>query len=201
MPHILLFFFVLILTGLLSEPAVAKIEKPRAYDPGEIVILDEEKASRFVDSLDSLAQIRAQMGDQGNDDPLRIKHTITTEQNYAPYRTAVKRLNEESPDDYAAIQALADKHGFTSAEDWAETADGVMQAFFYIQQEKDGGTIQDKMRAQLTPEMMAKIPDSHKHMVENALKMAGRINEVPEENERIVRGLLPKLQIAMSKNL
>lgn len=202
MPYIFMFSAFLLLIGVFSAPVMADnpIES-KSYKPGEMVLLDEGKAGKFVDSLDDLAQIRAQMGDQGQNDPLRIKPAILTEQNYAPYRTAVKAMSEESPDDYATIKALAEKYGFTSAEDWAETADGVLLTFFYIQQEKEGRTIEDKMREQLTPEMMAKIPASHKHMVDNALKMANKINQVPEENEQIVRGLLPKLEVAMSKNL
>lgn len=201
MPHILMFFASLLLVSLFSASAQADnpIES-RSYEPGEMVLLDEQKAANFVNSLEDLSQVRAQMGDQGKEDPLRINPTILIEQNYAPYRAAVKRLNEESPDDYAVIKALAERHGFTSAEDWAETADGVMLTFFYIQQETEGRTIEDKMREQLRPEMMAKIPESQRYLVENALKMTHRINEVPEENEKIVRGIMPALAVALKKN-
>lgn len=192
---------VLVFCSLVCAPVQAGPIESKSYDPGEMVILDDGKASRFVDSLDDLAEVRAQLGDAGKKDPLRIKHSILTEQNYAPYRMAVKSMKEESPVHYGAIKALAEKHGFTSAEDWAETADGVMVTFFYISQEAEGRTIEDKMRQQLQPEMLAKIPESHRHMVDNALKMAGRINEVPEENEKIVRGLMPELSVAMKKNL
>ena len=180
------------------SPVFAVDNTPEVND---MVLLDETKATHFVDSLDDLKLIREQRGDKGRKDPFRIQRVALMEQNFAPYRSAVKKLKEEDPDDYARLKELAEKHHFESAEDWAETADGVMLTFYYIQQETEGRTVEDKMREQLRPDMLAKVPASQRCLIDNALKMAHKINEVPEENERIVRGLLPRLQVAVSQNL
>lgn len=201
MPHVLFLLFALFTAGVISQPAYAAITEEDVPVVYEMVVLDEEKAVEFVNSLDELPVVRGKLGYEGKDDPLKLKNTVILEKNYAPYRHAVLKMKSESPEHYAAIEELAEKYKFTSAEDWAETADGVMLTYYYIQQEKDGRTIQDRMKEQLQPEMLKMIPKDQMYRVEEALRMTSKINDVPEENERIVRGLLPELEVGMRKNL
>ncbi len=202
MPHVVFLLCTLFLASLISQPVyagpVTEEDVPVVY---EMVDLDEKKASNFVDSLDELPTVRAKIGYEGKDDPLRIKPAVILEKNYAPYRNLVKKMSSESPEHYAAIKELAEKYKFSSAEDWAETADGVMLTYYYIQQEKDGRTIQDRMKEQLRPEMLKMIPKDQMYRVEEALRMTSKINDVSEENERIVRGLISELEVGMRKNL
>ncbi len=200
--HKIVFFFLALLgAGICSESAYAALSEEDVPVVYEMVDLDEKKASNFVDSLDELPTVRAKIGYEGKDDPLRIKPAVILEKNYAPYRNLVKKMSSESPEHYAAIKELAEKYKFASAEDWAETADGVMLTYYYIQQEKDGRTIQDRMKEQLRPEMLKMIPKDQMYRVEEALRMTSKINDVSEENERIVRGLISELEVGMRKNL
>ncbi|MCB1840786.1 MAG: hypothetical protein H6858_02895 [Rhodospirillales bacterium] len=200
MHHVLFVLCALFATSVFSLPVQAMSEEEVPI-VNEMVVLDETKANNFVNSLDDLAAFRQKLGDEGRDDPLRIRPNILAEKNYAPYRHAVEKMKSESPEDYDAIKQLAYLHEFTSAEDWAETADGVLLTYFYIQEEKEGRTIEDKMREQLRPDMLKMIPKDQMYRVDQALKMAHKINEVPEENERIVRSLLPVLEVGLRKNL
>ena len=57
------------------------------------------------------------------------------------------------------------------------------------------------MKEQLRPEMLKMIPKDQMYRVEEALRMTSKINDVSEENERIVRGLISELEVGMRKNL
>jgi len=201
MRKIVIIFVAVMSAGLSSRAAYSALSEEDVPVVYEAVVLNEEKASQFVNSLDELPVVRGKLGYEGKDDPLKLKNTVILEKNYAPYRHAVLKMKSESPEHYAAIEELAEKYKFTSAEDWAETADGVMLTYYYIQQEKDGRTIQDRMKEQLRPEMLKMIPKDQMYRVEEALRMTSKINDVPEENERIVRGLLSELEVGMRKNL
>lgn len=201
MHHYFLLACALLAASFCSQPSFAAVTEEDVPVVYEMVVLNEEKAVNFVNSLDELPVVRGKLGYEGKEDPLKIKNTVILEKNYAPYRHAVLKMKSESPEHYAAIKELAEKYKFTSAEDWAETADGVMLTYYYIQQEKDGRTIQDRMKQQLQPEMLKMIPKDQMYRVEEMLSMTSKINDVPEENERIVRGLLPELEVGMRKNL
>ncbi len=166
------------------------------------VILDREKAGRFVDSLDEISLFSAALEkEHGNGDLFAIKSAIQHSKSFSPYKHAVKILKEKYPNDYKTLGEITTKYEFESQEDWAETADAVIIAYFYIQQKKSGNVVEMDMRSQLTPEMMAMVPPEAMVKIERALAMAKAINDVPEENEEIVRDLVPALEVAMRKNL
>ena len=113
-----------------------------------------------------------------------------------PYEQAVVTLKEQSPVRYGELGSIVIPHGFTSQEQWAGVADGVMKAYNAVKsaqtREKTVKTIRDSLthaKSPLSPEATARL----EKLIADIENRAGP----PDENEALVRPYVTRIEGAM----
>lgn len=163
------------------------------------IILDKTKAAKFVDSFDDVSALADEMGFADKKPILRTKYAINKARSFGPYTNAVETLKTDYSSDYDKLTDIAKKFDFTSAEDWAETGDAVMLAYFSLREDHQDQSYEGLMKQGLRPEMVKMIPPEKMHMIEQALNMTKAVQDVPKENLEIVKDLQPAISVGIKK--
>jgi hypothetical protein len=72
--------------------------------------------------------------------------------------------------------------GFESLKQWASTGDRISAAMIAIEMQKDPVDM-----SEMTPEMIAMVPESMRQQIEGAMRMIKAVEKVPAEDIAIVK--------------
>ncbi|MDT0595145.1 hypothetical protein [Glaciecola petra] len=94
-----------------------------------------------------------------------------------------------------AISEVAEDAGFDSIKEWASIGDRVSAAMMAIEMEKEPVDM-----SELTPEMMAMVPESMRQQMEGAIRVMKAIEKVPAADIAIVKANYEELKKHMDGN-
>lgn len=103
----------------------------------------------------------------------------------------LSQLNSSQKD---ALTVLAEDAGFDSIEQWASTGDKVSAAMMAIGMENEPVDM-----SEMTPEMMAMIPESMRKQMEGAMRMVKAVEKVPAADIVIVKANYDELMKHMER--
>jgi hypothetical protein len=106
--------------------------------------------------------------------------------NLTPYSAGIASLKEKFPADYAQLAGIVGKHGFSSAESWADTGNEVIKSYMALKMENMGPAATAMMQ-NMSPDMLAKLPPEARAQVEKSKKMMDEAAAVPAAEKEAMR--------------
>ncbi len=155
----------------------------------------------FLASMPDVESLAQTMKDEGKNDVLKQRMTADLSEKFNPYSLGVSALKAEFPSDYEKLGTIVGSHGFSSAENWANTADMIMQA--YVALKADAAGMMQKMeeaKAQIPPELLAQMPPDAKAEMDRSFKMAENLSKTPKENVAAVSPYMQQIEAMMAKS-
>ncbi len=92
--------------------------------------------------------------------------------------SAMSEKLKTNQSDYAVLKNITKKSGFSSVNEWGRTGDNIMMV--YMRTEMSDSDFADLN--QLTPEILAMIPQEQRQMMESAMSMMSAVQNVSQED-------------------
>ena len=164
--------------------------------------LSPDQVEKFVSSMDDVQVLSDAMKKDGKNEVIGKKIGEPKEgDEFTPYSRAVDVLKTEFPVDYKELGEVVAKHGFKSQEEWATTGDNVMAAYISSKIDPEAEKKMAAAQAQMTPEMVAKMPPEAVARMKQGMAMMATLKKVPAENREAVAAHKEKLEAFMNKEM
>lgn len=145
--------------------------------------LSQADTKKFVDSMSDVLSLAAQMEKSGKNKIIDAKVRETDEEGkFSPYLTASKTLKNEFPDDYKELTNISKKHGFSGAEQWAQTGDRVIEAFIASEMGSDLLKQIVTSHTQMNQDSLVGLTDEERKRMKQGFAMLQNLTKVPPEN-------------------
>ncbi|WP_281301341.1 MULTISPECIES: hypothetical protein [unclassified Iodidimonas] len=158
--------------------------------------LDKSSAARFIESLPEVILLGEDLQESGLAEGFQNALKPSVEHGFSPYQRGTDWMKTAAPESYQKMKDVAADHGFSDVDEWARVGDQVMGAFMAMEMQN----IPDESRAmaeQMTPDMLAQMPQAVREQIEGMKIMLAAIKDVPEQNIETVRPLVPDLKAVL----
>lgn len=146
--------------------------------------LSNDEVTKFIAATPDIETFAQDMKKEGRN--MEEEVMKDSKGKFEPYAQSVDLLKTKYKDDYKKMGDLVKKHGFTSAEEWANVGDRVMHAYMAIKiEEKNPEALKDIPA--LTDDMKKSMPPETLKMVERQIQVRQTIAAVPKEDKDAVK--------------
>lgn len=161
--------------------------------------LNAEQAKRFVAAMPDVSALSDDMRKGGRDK--KIEDTIRAVQSkdgeFSPLLKGMPIMKKEFPADYERLSGIVEKHGFSSAEDWAAVGDRVMTTYMAIKADGENTGQLLSIIENMTPEQFAALPPEAQNQFAHARMVIKATAAVSPAEMEMVRPLVPVIEADM----
>jgi len=148
--------------------------------------LTESEIDNFISAMPATQEVGEKMQAEGVEIDWVDQMAPKAGEEFRPYSKSLSVLKEEQPARVKELSSAVKPHGFSSAEDWAETGDKAMKAYIAVTMERENPQ-GFQMPAEMTPEMLAMVPPQMRAQIEAAMAMMAAVEATPEPDRVAMR--------------
>ncbi|MEM9705495.1 MAG: hypothetical protein AAF850_05400 [Pseudomonadota bacterium] len=163
----------------------------------EAPALTEERAMKFIDSLEGAMKLGEEMKEEdvsifeGRDD-------VLDGDLFSPYSMSLRELKDENPSMFNRVNAFARKSGFKNALDWGATGDALFLAYAALNVPPNTAQMLAQMQA-MSPDMLNMLPPAQRQGYDRAMQMLRALEAIPASDRDVVAAVRSELDAALIK--
>lgn len=157
--------------------------------------LTSAKVESFVSTMSEVKGLSDTMKTEGKNELMDAKiKALGSGEELSSYSRTVTVLKQEFPEDYKKLGKITKDKGFSSQEEWAAIGDSVMTAYVASKIDPQAKAGLEAAKAQLTPEMKAKMPPQAVAQMEQGIAMMKKLEGVPQANMDAIEPHKPAIE-------